>query len=120
MRRRPPRSTRTDTLVPYTTLFRSLLHLLAILVQDLRAIRQLVRCALAAFAVDDRKFTRTRQRQTAATLVDDRRHVALFDRAVRDGFGARLFVDLRRPTDVVRTPRQIGRASCKGRGCQAV
>src|SRR3546814_16547827 len=28
MRRRPPRSTRTDTLVPYTTLFRSVLGLL--------------------------------------------------------------------------------------------
>src|SRR3546814_9780038 len=27
MRRRPPRSTRTDTLFPYTTLFRSHLHL---------------------------------------------------------------------------------------------
>src|SRR3546814_1737776 len=27
MRRRPPRSTRTDTLVPYTTLFRSVLDL---------------------------------------------------------------------------------------------
>src|SRR3546814_19949138 len=30
MRRRPPRSTRTDTLVPYTTLFRSLALLLAV------------------------------------------------------------------------------------------
>src|SRR3546814_19508133 len=29
MLRRPPRSTRTDTLFPYTTLFRSVLHLLA-------------------------------------------------------------------------------------------
>src|SRR3546814_20327768 len=29
MLRRPPRSTRTDTLFPYTTLFRSLLRLLA-------------------------------------------------------------------------------------------
>src|SRR3546814_12297798 len=29
MRRRPPRSTRTDTLFPYTTLFRSLLEQLA-------------------------------------------------------------------------------------------
>src|SRR3546814_6012264 len=28
MIRRPPRSTRTDTLFPYTTLFRSVLHLL--------------------------------------------------------------------------------------------
>src|SRR3546814_15790363 len=27
MRRRPPRSTRTDTLFPYTTLFRSVAHL---------------------------------------------------------------------------------------------
>src|SRR3546814_17693499 len=31
MKRRPPRSTRTDTLFPYTTLFRSLLHPLPIL-----------------------------------------------------------------------------------------
>src|SRR3546814_14510623 len=31
MRRRPPRSTRTDTLFPYTTLFRSLLHHLSVL-----------------------------------------------------------------------------------------
>src|SRR3546814_11859489 len=29
MRRRPPRSTRTDTLFPYTTLFRSVLHPIA-------------------------------------------------------------------------------------------
>src|SRR3546814_13272580 len=34
MIRRPPRSTRTDTLFPYTTLFRSLAH------GDLRAIRR--------------------------------------------------------------------------------
>src|SRR3546814_20927135 len=34
MIRRPPRSTRTDTLFPYTTLFRSLLFLLAVLVLD--------------------------------------------------------------------------------------
>src|SRR3546814_2278704 len=30
MIRRPPRSTRTDTLFPYTTLFRSVLHALAL------------------------------------------------------------------------------------------
>src|SRR3546814_3851409 len=34
MIRRPPRSTRTDTLFPYTTLFRSLGHLLARQVGD--------------------------------------------------------------------------------------
>src|SRR3546814_6654054 len=31
MRRRPPRSTRTDTLFPYTTLFRSIAHAVAFL-----------------------------------------------------------------------------------------
>src|SRR3546814_2549445 len=31
MERRPPRSTRTDTLCPYTTLFRSRLHVLEVL-----------------------------------------------------------------------------------------
>src|SRR3546814_2800496 len=31
MRRRPPRSTRTDTLFPYTTLFRSPVHRAAVL-----------------------------------------------------------------------------------------
>src|SRR3546814_6381047 len=36
MIRRPPRSTRTDTLFPYTTLFRSARRLIAGLVQRLR------------------------------------------------------------------------------------
>src|SRR3546814_10914819 len=35
MIRRPPRSTRTDTRFPYTTLFRSLLHLAALRRHDL-------------------------------------------------------------------------------------
>src|SRR3546814_16065820 len=123
MKRRPPRSTRTDTLFPYTTLFRSLkvfllgaarraifdhdalgdarrfvdlfdqrlafcqililhdallfgdqrhgeripfgnpvalLPLLAILVQDWRAIRQLVLCALSPLTVHDRTLPRPR------------------------------------------------------------
>src|SRR3546814_4888582 len=37
MIRRPPRSTRTDTLLPYTTLFRSLFGARAIAVPDLDA-----------------------------------------------------------------------------------
>src|SRR3546814_5103042 len=36
MRRRPPRSTRTDTLVPYTTLFRSDQHALLLIFVQLR------------------------------------------------------------------------------------
>src|SRR3546814_13070366 len=40
-RRRPPRSTRTDTLFPYTTLVRSLEGVLECLVQDLQNARRL-------------------------------------------------------------------------------
>src|SRR3546814_6156538 len=40
MIRRPPRSTRTDTLFPYTTLFRSRLHLFALHQSDHRSIRE--------------------------------------------------------------------------------
>src|SRR3546814_2091928 len=47
MIRRPPRSTRTDTLFPYTTLFRSLA------VGDLRGADVGVDLELAAHAVDD-------------------------------------------------------------------
>src|SRR3546814_6080482 len=36
MSRRPPRATRTDTLLPYTTLFRSLVGVEAVLVMDQR------------------------------------------------------------------------------------
>src|SRR3546814_17897939 len=37
MTRRPPRSTRTDTLVPYTTLFRSVLHIAEAVGERMRA-----------------------------------------------------------------------------------
>src|SRR3546814_5215640 len=40
MIRRPPRSTRTDTLFPYTTLFRSPLHLQARVRDELRGRRE--------------------------------------------------------------------------------
>src|SRR3546814_15576175 len=47
MIRRPPRSTRTDTLLPYTTLFRSLLDG-AIVIPDARRIDDHRRAQLAA------------------------------------------------------------------------
>src|SRR3546814_138468 len=64
--------------------------------------------ALATLGVDDRDLARTRQRQTATALVDDRLHVAIFDRAVGDGFEVRLLVDLRRAADVEGPHRQLG------------
>src|SRR3546814_8785860 len=39
MMRRPPRSTRTDTLFPYTTLFRSIERACSVLVQPLHEVR---------------------------------------------------------------------------------
>src|SRR3546814_12869227 len=57
MIRRPPRSTRTDTLFPYTTLFRSVVDLRApgdgLAVGDLRGADVGVDLELAAHAVDD-------------------------------------------------------------------
>lgn len=85
----------------------ALLHLLAVLVHDLRTIGQLVRRTFPAFAIDDRDFTRARQRQTATALVDDRRHVAIFDRAVGDRFEVRLLVDLRRAVWKVRMVEHV-------------
>src|SRR3546814_8161029 len=50
MIRRPPRSTRTDTLFPYTTLFRSVDPLLS--VDDFPAVVRMVRTVNAVIAVD--------------------------------------------------------------------
>src|SRR3546814_5382215 len=60
MRRRPPRSTRTDTLLPYTTLFRSVLILdtagrLGIdeaMMREIRALHDLVRPVETLFVAD--------------------------------------------------------------------
>src|SRR3546814_21185045 len=55
MIRRPPRSTRTDTLFPYTTLFRSFLRLfiyLATTVKFLLGFLEFFRAFIASFAFD--------------------------------------------------------------------
>src|SRR3546814_11809495 len=52
--RRPPRSTRTDTLFPYTTLFRSLFRRLARLARDQPCHRGVSRQALYRGGVDAR------------------------------------------------------------------
>src|SRR3546814_13804112 len=44
---------------------------------------------------------------TATALVDDRLHVAIFDRAVGDGLQVRLLVDLRRAADVDGPHREL-------------
>src|SRR3546814_11586505 len=70
MIRRPPRSTRTDTLFPYTTLFRSTLARYGLDYDSLKAVNsRLVYCSITGFGQDgpyaalpkpviDRKSTR--------------------------------------------------------------
>src|SRR3546814_1603732 len=51
MIRRPPRSTRTDTLFPYTTLFRSFCHIQALRLQDVTALQPIDFVKLPIIAV---------------------------------------------------------------------
>src|SRR3546814_17189923 len=62
MIRRPPGSTRTDTLVPYTTLFRLLAQRVAWQLRDLaQRPRQERRVDLRRQRIDDRRFTQARR-----------------------------------------------------------
>src|SRR3546814_13546876 len=108
MIRRPPRSTRTDTLFPYTTLFRSLEHLRR--AAELQAVH--------ARHLDDGPLRRERSLETHdAAGRGDRRP------RVMDHLLVRVPCDL---LDVL-TQRlagdghaEIGRASCRERVCQYV
>src|SRR3546814_12466293 len=105
MRRRPPRSTRTDTLFPYTTLFRSacrpasgealLAHVEELLAPALLQLRAAVAQQLA---------------QTLLKLVADRGESLL-----ATAMGA-----AQRPRNDVVDDTEIGRASCRERVCQYV
>src|SRR3546814_8979789 len=53
MRRRPPRSTRTDTLFPYTTLFRSVVEQRPAIEEDAVVVARQVRDGLAVEADPD-------------------------------------------------------------------
>src|SRR3546814_18607043 len=87
MIRRPPRSTRTDTLFPYTTLFRSHPRVLDMMIGDARQIDHVLARAAAgeadiglarfAGAVDDAAQNRKRYRR--ADMLEPL--LKLFDRA---------------------------------------
>src|SRR3546814_15244646 len=116
MIRRPPRSTRTDTLFPYTTLFRSELALLALvdLHRALRAVAggqapDVLAVPLPVHRVLDR-IGALCQRGAAAVLevVDAARtHVLVLDAAEIDPDLAVLVSELRREAQVF---LEIGRA----------
>src|SRR3546814_14047840 len=110
MIRRPPRSTRTDTLFPYTTLFRSgYIHTL-----NRRGV-ELLALPPGSIIPGDRyealiRFLIQRGDLGDLDLSDVRYHV---DRLLR-GRASVAAIRLRS------TGREIGRASCRERGCQYV
>src|SRR5690606_21849561 len=73
-----------------------------------RAIGHAVDRTFAALGIDDHHFTRAGQRQPAAALVGDGRHVAEHDLAIADRFDVAGLVDLCRTADVEGTHGQLG------------
>src|SRR3546814_14230540 len=108
MIRRPPRSTRTDTLFPYTTLFRSRL---------VEPAQCRLRILLRGQHLDEE---RAGLRVLAQRLVD----VLQVARDRAQGFGMDIEVvllsDLEDAQHLHRVRREIGRASCRERVCQYV
>src|SRR3546814_13021191 len=122
MMRRPPRSTRTDTLFPYTTLFRSAVHPGPVQIGE--AAQQ----ALAASAAP-------RERLRPRVIVPDMRlpivpHAPRVRRmveiAIRQHVLRRIHPELEEraagagPAVILFFAIQIGRASCREDGCQYV
>src|SRR3546814_14445161 len=118
MIRRPPRSTRTDTLFPYTTLFRS-------------PQANTVECQVDYRGDADRLEDRhVRMRETPANLdrncyrspedqgALEQRHPGLGPPAGADHGQAQAIGEC--IAEIVQSARQIGRASCRERVCQYV
>src|SRR3546814_14538721 len=130
MIRRPPRSTRTDTLFPYTTLFRSLTAAARRLsVEHTTVSRRVQACEASAGAP---LFTRS---ASGYALTEAGRKLLPRAEAMEQAFAGierSLAGESREPSGLVRIgcseaygttilPRhQIGRASCRERGCQYV
>src|SRR3546814_17470476 len=111
MIRRPPRSTRTDTLFPYTTLFRS-------------ANRCGHRLDSAATEPSESRYIKTEspsKRRSRNSSPTSSLHAARYQQFLRYGIQRSPLIFL---TGVSRTyvlkPPEIGRASCRERVCQYV
>src|SRR3546814_19868183 len=102
MIRRPPRSTRTDTLFPYTTLFRS--------IGD-RLVEAALRPAQRTGADVEPSAVQPRHREAKAVALGPDaafdRHLHIVENHLRGGRGV--------PAEL-----EIGRASCRERVCQYV
>src|SRR3546814_11449076 len=106
MIRRPPRSTRTDTLFPYTTLFRSGLDKLELLDIDHNNTGPWIRNTLKADKAEDRD-------QALSAIYRVMRPGEPPTRETAEALFGGLFFDAERYD-------QIGRASCRERVCQYV
>src|SRR3546814_15680728 len=138
MIRRPPRSTRTDTLFPYTTLFRSLIGLsqdqLLTLAHDRRGglwrrLRQAAETDPAMKAAADWLLAVLAKADFAAPYefletvlsgpLDGRRRLLRpLGEEARDPLAELLNAAL--AVEAANLPSQIGRAQCRERGCQYV
>src|SRR3546814_8142326 len=76
MIRRPPRSTRTDTLFPYTTLFRSISAVVVSMTGILWAPRAVERSAVQAAVSAVAEYTDAQARYAPPELTRDKRHAA--------------------------------------------
>src|SRR3546814_12633596 len=120
MIRRPPRSTRTDTLFPYTTLFRSLCAERENLSQSLRSL-------FPPWEVQLEDFVPKRNNKTKGYIAGvpvPRSETVEFNPGSRDHIADRLTAKYRwQPaqdgyTDSGKPKIEIGRASCRERVCQ--
>src|SRR3546814_15659461 len=106
MRRRPPRSTRTDTLFPYTTLFRSLRLQNEVLLQEmkhrvansLQIIASILMLKARAVSSDETRFHLQDAHQRVMSVAAVQQHLDM--------------------SDGIDQIEEIGRASCRERACQ--
>src|SRR3546814_19132821 len=103
MIRRPPRSTRTDTLFPYPTLFRSKLRGMP----GFQDVTSDLAIASPSIVVDI-------NRDKAATLGVTAEQI---EGALASAYGSKQVSTIYTPSNQY---QEIGRASCRDRGCQYV
>src|SRR3546814_11234827 len=119
MIRRPPRSTRTDTLFPYTTLFRSVDDNVVLVVDHLAAEspHQPVGPRTVADRIAERHAGRRALGMQRLAQLEEAVHV-LRELAETGGLDVALAIDHAGTGGAER--QEIGRASCRERGCRYV
>src|SRR3546814_15060875 len=120
MFRRPPRSTRTDTLFPYTTLFRSFDFLL----NEKKAVRDEFYSAYESLIAEAQNVIGWyRQIEPSNSFEKNVRTILQSDdilvtRSIHLAFAAAAVPGYYSHIQKQRDSQQIGRASCRERGCQ--